>query len=456
MMDSGMGKMEMAPPMNIAMMMPPMPTGADGVMMPMPESGPMPMAAGETFGEAPGGVAGSISENTTGGLLTNITVLAGVPPEALANLTAEERNGVSAVFRDSGSGLSLSPPMLNMDGSPNENPSLVFLFTPPSGEPGPPPGSSVFFGAPIAGGGSAFPGGPGAEGAPAFPGGPGAEGAPAFPGGPGAEGAPAFPGGPGAEGAPAVPGAPIAGGPPAVPGTPVAGGDATECVATADNNCEIAEGAPIAGGNPAVPAEPIAGGAPVAGGNPAVPAEPIAGGAPAVPAEPIAELNPAPGAIAGLTMVLTAKTHPDGQLINVQDSTALTYLVNNPDIMVHARKIVGASGISPGRDFQIAMEQVALEHYNAFGIKEGRHLDGSRSLSVTVGQVINAEAIISISSSPALTYLVNNPDVMVHARKVVGASGIPAGRNFQRAMERVAIEHYNTFGAKEGRAGLGQ
>ena len=39
MMDTGMGKVEMAPPINIQMIMPPTPSGIDGMaMMPMPST----------------------------------------------------------------------------------------------------------------------------------------------------------------------------------------------------------------------------------------------------------------------------------------------------------------------------------------------------------------------------------------------------------------------------------
>ena len=47
--------------------------------------------------------------------------------------------------------------------------------------------------------------------------------------------------------------------------------------------------------------------------------------------------------------------------------------------MVHAQKTVRARGIVPGRDFQRAMEQVAIDHYNNFGRIEGRQLDGVTS-----------------------------------------------------------------------------
>jgi pheromone shutdown protein TraB len=161
--------------------------------------------------------------------------------------------------------------------------------------------------------------------------------------------------------------------------------------------------------------------------------------------------------------MLTTQPEARSALIPVSESAGLRYLINNPDVMVHARKIVGRSGIEPGRDFQRAMESVALEHYNSFGINEGRHLDGLNSSSrLTLKSKSNTippqatEQLLNVSNSAALTYLVNNSDVMVHARKIVGASGISPGREFQRAMERAAINHYNTFGKNEGRSGFGE
>ena len=164
-------------------------------------------------------------------------------------------------------------------------------------------------------------------------------------------------------------------------------------------------------------------------------------------------------------MVIALTTRPTSslELIAVANSPALTYLINNPDVMIHARNIVEGSGVEPGRGFQRAMESIAVEHYNSFGINEGRHSDGlNSSRSLTLQSEANTlqtkaiEQLINVSGSAALTYLINTPDVMVNARRVVNASGVAPGRNFQRAMERVAIEHFNTFGRNEGRTGFGR
>ena len=63
------------------------------------------------------------------------------------------------------------------------------------------------------------------------------------------------------------------------------------------------------------------------------------------------------------------------------------------------------------------------------------------------------ESLIKVSESPALQYLINNPDVMMHAKNIVNAGGIAPGRAYQQAMERAAIEHFNAFGRAEGRSG---
>ena len=67
----------------------------------------------------------------------------------------------------------------------------------------------------------------------------------------------------------------------------------------------------------------------------------------------------------GLVMLITHPT-PSKNIIPVSQSPALKYLVNNPDVMIHAKQLVDTRGIAPGRDYQQAMEQVALDHYNTF------------------------------------------------------------------------------------------
>ena len=148
-------------------------------------------------------------------------------------------------------------------------------------------------------------------------------------------------------------------------------------------------------------------------------------------------------------------THPtpSNDVIPVSQSPALKYLVNNPDVMIHAKKVVDTRGIAPGREYQQAMEEVALDHYNNFGRAEGRHIDGLEQSQQLSLQKTIPEPLIQISESPSLKYLINNPDVMLHAQQAVRALGIRPGRDFQRAMEQQAIEHFNNFGRAEGRIG---
>ena len=154
-------------------------------------------------------------------------------------------------------------------------------------------------------------------------------------------------------------------------------------------------------------------------------------------------------------VVLTTNQTSVSNLMAIEESPGLKYLIENPDVMVHAKKIVDALSITPGRQYQQAMEQVALDHYNNFGRDEGRRIHGvdlpqTQSLSV---QRIAEETLIKTSESAALQYLIGNPDVMLHAQQAVKALGIAPGRDFQRAMERQAIEHFNNFGRAEGRIG---
>ncbi|MEC8751662.1 MAG: hypothetical protein VXX56_05850, partial [Pseudomonadota bacterium] len=163
--------------------------------------------------------------------------------------------------------------------------------------------------------------------------------------------------------------------------------------------------------------------------------------------------GPAPeGSSSGLVMLITHPI-PSKNIIPVSQSPALKYLVNNPDVMIHAKRLVDTRGIAPGRDYQRAMEEVALEHFNTFGHEEGRHMDGIEQSQQLSLQSATAQPLIKISESPSLQYLINNPDVMLHAQQAVRARGIRPGRDFQRAMEQQAIEHFNNFGRAEGRIG---
>ena len=224
------------------------------------------------------------------------------------------------------------------------------------------------------------------------------------------------------------------------PGDPNNPGGGEGCVDTPENPCDVAAGAPVGDG---------VAGAPVGDGGADVPPPPIEEFAPPPDNSPQPPAGPGPQSFS--LVVLTTQSEADSNLIPVKNSAGLKYLVNNPDVMVYAQKTVRARGITPGRDFQRAMEQVAIDHYNNFGRIEGRQLDGGTSTRSLIVQPKFNEPLIKVSDSDALKYLVNNPDVMVHAQKIVRARGIAPGRDFQRAMEQVAIDHYNNFGRIEGR-----
>ncbi len=64
-------------------------------------------------------------------------------------------------------------------------------------------------------------------------------------------------------------------------------------------------------------------------------------------------------------------------------SPALNYLFNNPDVMAHVQAKVRTAGVPVGDAFQRALEQAAINHYNNFGVREGRRYDGPRTLALT-------------------------------------------------------------------------
>ncbi len=60
-------------------------------------------------------------------------------------------------------------------------------------------------------------------------------------------------------------------------------------------------------------------------------------------------------------------------MVNFSDLTlGQQYLSQNADVMQDAYNRVSAEGIAPGPDFQNRMEEIALEHFNAYGRPEGR------------------------------------------------------------------------------------
>ena len=110
------------------------------------------------------------------------------------------------------------------------------------------------------------------------------------------------------------------------------------------------------------------------------------------------------------------------------------------------------------------MESVALEHYNSFGRNEGRHLDGlNPSTTLTLQSEANTvqpkaiEQLINVSGSAALTYLVNNPDVMAHAPENSTCQRISRrAESFRGLWNGPPSTIITRFGLNEGRAGFGR
>ena len=177
MMDTGMGKVEMAPPINIQMIMPPTPSGIDGMaMMPMPQPGPAGPNPGGPVGEAPVGISTDIGNERNESFIREPEVLARVPVSALANLSPEEVASVNAIFQDSNAGIALAPPIQNPDGTfnPDRGPGGFSITDPALADPAffVPDGQRRFFTA-ARWPGSFFPPPPGQEGFPPPPGGEG-------------------------------------------------------------------------------------------------------------------------------------------------------------------------------------------------------------------------------------------------------------------------------------------
>ncbi|MDC1171670.1 FecR domain-containing protein [Alphaproteobacteria bacterium] len=412
-----------APLINVGKIMPPNPVGPGGLpMLPMPEPGLG--APGPGVGEAPGSIAGDIGNGRNDDLIKEPEVLRGA---SLALLSPDEILAVNNVLRDSQSGFVVAEPPRNADGSINLGAPPSFSAREPGGE-GLLPG---LIGAVPEDGGFTSP--------------------------------------------------PEGFAPPLDPGNGTMNSGNTnpspgDCVLTDSNPCDSADIPRAPGSENSFPGNGEGVTNPDNGMGVVVISEPIEGvtnpdngmGV-VVISEPIEGVTtPDNGrgvVVTSEPMVMGLTTLPTSSLalISVANSPALTYLIDNPDVMIHAQNIVKRTGVEPGRGFQRAMESVALEHYNSFGRNEGRHLDGlNPSTTLTLQSEANTvqpkaiEQLINVSGSAALTYLVNNPDVMTHAQRIVRASRIAPGRDFQRAMERAAIEHYNRFGLNEGRVGFGR
>ena len=142
------------------MIMPPTPSGIDGMaMMPMPQPGPAGPNPGGPVGEAPTGISTDIGNERNESFIREPEVLARVPVSALANLSPEEVASVNAIFQDSNAGIALGPPIQNPDGTfnPDRGPGGFSITDPaladpaffvPDGQGGfapPPDGQVIFF-----------------------------------------------------------------------------------------------------------------------------------------------------------------------------------------------------------------------------------------------------------------------------------------------------------------------
>ena len=182
---------------------------------------------------------------------------------------------------------------------------------------------------------------------------------------------------------------------------------------------------------------------------------------------------------------------------------ALRYMAQNPDVFNASVANATARGLS-GQNRQGQIERDAALHYAFHGQGEGRQYGGRTflggllepRLGDTFGlsperkqelenerdNIANppvnvpdapAEGLVSLvpldpafqpsdgmaeggevyETSPVVQgYLRANADVLDHAVRVANAQGVPPGKSFQRIVENVAREHWNTYGKNEGRS----
>ena len=188
---------------------------------------------------------------------------------------------------------------------------------------------------------------------------------------------------------------------------------------------------------------------------------------------------------------------------SVYISPALRYMVQNPDVFEASTANARARGLS-GQNMQGQIERDAALHYAFHGQGEGRQYGGRTflggllepRLGDTFGlsperkqelenerdNIANppvnvpdapAEGLVSLvpldpafqpsdgmaeggevyETSPVVQgYLRANADVLDHAVRVANDQGVPPGKSFQRIVENVAREHWNTYGKNEGRS----
>tara|TARA_R100000655_G_scaffold33022_2_gene65148 strand:- start:14415 stop:16013 length:1599 start_codon:yes stop_codon:yes gene_type:complete len=182
---------------------------------------------------------------------------------------------------------------------------------------------------------------------------------------------------------------------------------------------------------------------------------------------------------------------------------ALRYMAQNPDVFNASVANARARGLS-GQNMQGQIERDAALHYAFHGQGEGREYGGRTFLGgllePRLGDTFGlsperkkelederdavasppatsltppAEGLVSLvpideieaggpnfaeggevyETSPVVQgYLQANADVLNHAVRVAQGQGVPPGKSFQRIVENVAREHWNTYGKNEGRS----
>ena len=70
--------------------------------------------------------------------------------------------------------------------------------------------------------------------------------------------------------------------------------------------------------------------------------------------------------------ILNAQGGTGGTAGNPTLTMGQQYLANNPDVFEDATARAQAEGIAPGQAFQNRVDQIAREHFDAFGMNEGR------------------------------------------------------------------------------------
>tara|TARA_R100000951_G_scaffold53659_3_gene45209 strand:+ start:290 stop:1912 length:1623 start_codon:yes stop_codon:yes gene_type:complete len=118
-------------------------------------------------------------------------------------------------------------------------------------------------------------------------------------------------------------------------------------------------------------------------------------------------------------------------------------------------------GLSPERKQELENERdnianppVELPTAPARGLAPLVPIDEGGGTGFAEGGIVSlAEGGEVYETSPVVQgYLQSNADVLNHSVRVAQSLGIPSGKDFQRAVENAAREHWNTYGKNEGRS----